>query len=142
MGIERKVKKLIKKHVTNDPFKLCKLLGIIVVFEQLGSTYGYYSKTHSIKVIHINNDLPYLKQVSTCAHELGHAVKHPDENSAFMKAHTYFSTDKKEREANEFMIDLLFNQELVEPVTDWEVIEGYGIPRQLLPIKFRNIKKI
>lgn len=140
MDIKKIVKQLSKKYATNNPFKLCELLGIVVVFEQLGSIYGYYSKTNRFKVIHINENLPYLKQLSTCAHELGHAILHPEENTAFLKAYTYFPTSKIEAEANEFMLVLLFNQDLSDSITLFEVIKDYGISSEILSLNYRNIK--
>ena len=87
------------KHGTRDPFRLCKALNIIVLFEPLGTVRGYYSKSHRFKVIHINQNLPEQKQLFTCAHELGHALMHPNACTPFLREHTLFSVDKLEVEA-------------------------------------------
>lgn len=134
MEIKKLVAQLIKKYGTSNPFKLAEYLGIIVVFDPLGSIYGYYSRTHRIKVLHINSNLSCERQLSTCAHELGHALLHPDENTAFLKLKTFFSTDRIEVEANEFMVELLFSEK--SSITIKEATELYGIPEQFL------IKKI
>lgn len=131
MDIEKTVERLINKHDTSDPFKLADELGIAVVFEPLGSIHGYYSKSNRIKVLHINESLTYEKQLITCAHELGHAILHPNENTAFLKSNTYFPTSRIELEANQFMLALLFNQGC-EVVTLNEATEQYGISEQLL----------
>lgn len=136
MDIKNLVDQLIKKYGTSNPFKLYKLLGIAVVFEPLGSIHGYYSRSHRTKVIHINENLSRKKQLSTCAHELGHAIQHPNENTAFLKSKTHFPTSKIESEANEFMIELLFNQD----ITIHEAVEKYGIPRRLIENNLSNKK--
>ncbi|MFP7201914.1 ImmA/IrrE family metallo-endopeptidase [Lysinibacillus halotolerans] len=135
MNIKKLIGKLVKKYGTSNPFKLAELLGITVVFEPLGSIHGYYSRTHRTKVIHINENLPYKKQLSTCAHELGHAILHPEENTAFLKANTYFPTSKIESEANEFMMELLFYQGITTMITICDAVESYGIPMELLASK-------
>lgn len=96
------------KHGTRDPFRLCKALNIIVLFEPLGTVRGYYSKSHRFKVIHINQNLPEQKQLFTCAHELGHAVMHSKANTPFLREHTLFSVNKLEIEANRFAVCLCY----------------------------------
>lgn len=134
MKIKKKVGQLVKKFKTNDPFVIAKQMGIIIVYEPLGSILGYYSKSHRTKVIHINESLPYEKQLSTCAHELGHSILHPGDNAAFLKANTLYSTEKHELEANLFVVELLFNQCSCSNnlVTIEEAIERYGVSKQLL----------
>ncbi|QPC47144.1 ImmA/IrrE family metallo-endopeptidase [Mangrovibacillus cuniculi] len=131
--IERKVQSLIKKHDTNNPLLMAKSLGIQVVFEPLGKTLGYYSKHFRIKVIHINEQLDQEQQSFVCAHELGHAVCHPDSNTPFMKKNTLFSTDRIEQEANAFALSLLFfENDLSSPLTLELAMNKYGIPQKLL----------
>lgn len=132
MSIKERVGQLVKKYNTNDPFKLAERLGITIVFEPLGSILGYYSRSHRSKVIHINEASDEQQQLSTCAHELGHAVLHPNENTAFLKANTFYSTDRIETEANMFAVELLFKKGGDQPVTVNEAIEEYGIPKQFL----------
>ena len=134
------VERLIKKHGTRNPFKLADLLGVVIVFEPLGSAYGYYSRTHRTKVIHINENLPYIQQYFTCAHELGHAVQHPNTSTIFLKKNTLFSTDRLEIEANTFAIELLLPDELFSNIDDScfalnDAIKEKGIPEELLFLK-------
>lgn len=130
--IKEKVGQLVRKYGTGNPFELAKAIGIVVVFEPLGDSYGYFSRFNRTVIIHINESISHELQMSTCAHELGHAVLHHDINSAFLKGHTYFQTSKIEREANEFMVELLFKQGGVEVITLHEATEQYGINEQLL----------
>ena len=43
----------------------------------------------------------------TCAHELGHAILHPNASTPFLRSKTLFSVDKLEIEANTFATTLL-----------------------------------
>lgn len=131
MTIKKKVGQLIHKHGTNDPFEIAGLMDITVIFEPLGNSLGYFSKFNRTSIIHINESLPYKEQLSTCAHELGHAILHPDVNTAFLKTNTFYPTNKIEREANEFMLELLFNQGN-EIITVHEATEQYDVSEQLL----------
>jgi len=148
MDIKVIIGQLIKKYGTSNPFKLADLLGIVLVFEPLGSIHGYYSRSHRMKVIHINENLPYNKQFLTCAHELGHAILHPDENTAFLKKNTLFSTDKIEIEANTFAVELLLPDELFDDYniyscfTIYDAIKEKGVPIELLSLKSIDGKKI
>lgn len=132
MPIKRKVKSLIREHSTNNPFDIAKAKGIVIRHVELGNILGFHSRHFRISVIHINVNSTEKQQVYTCAHELGHAVLHPDINTSFLKSNTHYSTNHMEVEANRFAIELLFFQEGVEPVTIHEAVEEYGAPRQLL----------
>lgn len=135
MTIKKKVGQLVKKHGTNNPFEIAKVLSIDVVFEYLGDSLGYFSRFNRTSIIHINDSIPYEKQIVTCAHELGHVLLHPYLNTAFLKSNTYVPTNKFEEEANEFMLELLFHQGQ-EVITVHEATEQYGISKQLLMKKF------
>ncbi|QAT64677.1 ImmA/IrrE family metallo-endopeptidase [Bacillus glycinifermentans] len=130
-SITKKIKLITKKFETNNPFKIAKALGIEVVYEDLGKALGYYSKHFRVKIIHINQNANELSKEFTCAHELGHAIFHPDANTPFLKRQTLFSTDRIELEANFFAINLLFSS-VNSCVTVKEAIEQYGIPEKLI----------
>ena len=140
MEIYEIVERLIKKYGTRNPFKLAELLGVLIVFEPLGSAYGYYSRTHRTKVIHINENLSYINQYFTCAHELGHAVQHPDTSTIFLRKNTLFSIDRLEIEANTFAVELLLPDELFLNISDsdyniYDAIKEKGVPEELLTLK-------
>lgn len=109
--VYKKVNQLIKKYDTNCPFKLAKNLGIEIIYEDLGSTRGYFNKVFNIKMIHINEDSNEKDRQFICAHELGHAVLHPNANTPFLKKHTFFVTDRIEFEANIFAMSLIQQQD-------------------------------
>lgn len=126
------VSKLTRKHKTNCPFKIARFLGIEVLHEDLGNTLGYYSKNFRIKIIHINERAGEKLQTFICAHELGHALLHPDANTPFLNKQTFFSTQKIEQEANSFAVQLLFKTEFInDSILISEAIE-YGVPEKMV----------
>lgn len=129
--IKKRVNLLMKNHDTNCPFTIAKSRDIQIQYELLGNTLGYYSKHFRIPIIHINESINEKMQKFVCAHELGHAILHPNTNTQFLKKHTFFSTDRIELEANTFALELLFSKEVTSTITIQEAIEEYGIPKQL-----------
>lgn len=109
---------LIKKYNTSDPYELADALNISVYFEELGTINGYYNKPLRMKQIHINQDLNDRDAKFTCAHELGHAVLHPDASTPFLRSKTFLSVDKLEIEANTFAINLLIPDETITEIID------------------------
>jgi Zn-dependent peptidase ImmA (M78 family) len=112
-SIKEIVKRLIKKHKSNDPFQIAKEKNIIILFAELGNTLGFYSSYKRIQFIHINNQLNEMMQRFVCAHELGHAVLHPKSNTPFLRANTLFSVERLEVEANTFAVELLLPDETI-----------------------------
>lgn len=129
--ITKLVKEITAKHNTSDPFKIANELNIAVFYEDLGTTLGYYNSHFRIKIIHINENINEYSKEFVCAHELGHAILHPDANTPFLKKQTLFSNEKIELEANFWAMSLLFSS-VNECVTKEEAIEKYGIPIELL----------
>ena len=111
LDIRKKVAYLKKKYDTINPFDLAACLGIKVIFEDLGTINGYYNKQLRMKQIHINQNLPEHIQKLTCAHELGHALIHPNANTPFLRNSTFYSVDKLEVEANTFAAELLISND-------------------------------
>ncbi|MBO1513223.1 ImmA/IrrE family metallo-endopeptidase [Metabacillus bambusae] len=131
--IRKKADQLINKYDTNCPFKIAKNLGIELDFENLGSIYGYYSKSFQIKMIHINENLSEGKKIFTCYHELGHAIFHPDAKTPFLKKNTLFSTEKIEVEANFFAVRMLFAKDFFNGQLSLnDAVEEFGIPEKFI----------
>lgn len=132
-SITRKVKRLVERNKTNCPFAIAQNLGIAVVHENLGNTLGYFSKTFRLKFIHINERASEKQKVFICSHELGHAILHPESNTPFLKKNTLLSLEKIEVEANQFAMELLFNNgSLEDGILSTEVIEEYGAPEEFI----------
>ena len=110
-NIRLRIKNLIKKYNTSDPAILCKKLGIIVLYNDLGDLKGYYKHPRGRKIIVINSLLSKFAQVIVLAHELGHAVLHSNSTAAYLHNNVRFHDSIMENEANKFAAELLANYE-------------------------------
>ncbi|MBJ8006246.1 ImmA/IrrE family metallo-endopeptidase [Bacillus cereus] len=133
MEIKEYALKIAEKHETINPFEIARRKNIIVLFEDLGNTLGFYNTYKRFKFIHINNQIDETTQRFVCAHELGHAVLHPKANTPFLRNQTFFSVDRLEIEANTFAVELLLTDEMISAYEDThlsiqEVAEIQGIP--------------
>ncbi|MGN4846306.1 ImmA/IrrE family metallo-endopeptidase [Bacillus cereus group sp. MYBK134-1] len=140
MKIKEYVMKIVKKHGTTTPFEIAKRKDIIVLFEDLGNTLGFYNTYKRFKFIHINNRIDETTQRFVCAHELGHALLHPKANTPFLRNKTFFSVDRLEIEANTFAVELLLPDEMISEYQDTnlsiqEIAEIYGIPESFARLK-------
>lgn len=135
------VRRLSRKHNTRDPFILADAFGILTVTEPLGALNGYYTKKYRIKIIHINSSLSESEQRFACAHELGHALLHPDANTPFLTKYTYLSVDKYEIEANKFALELLVPDELLLEYQDCtidQVARATGYQKNLIELRMKG----
>jgi Zn-dependent peptidase ImmA (M78 family) len=106
--MDKKIHSLIRKHHTNCPYTIAKAINIHIRFADLGnSTRGlYYSKLRR-RFIVINSRLNPSWQRFICAHELAHDLFHRGFNRFFLDEYSLFCTNKFERQANEFAVELL-----------------------------------
>lgn len=141
MRIHKAVELLCKKYMTRNPYDIASCCDINVVFLPLGHINGYYSKCYRNKRIHINSDIGEEQQRFTCAHELGHAVLHPNSNTPFLRSNTLFCTNKLEIEANKFAANLLITDEDLDEYKDFSVPEiaiCFGVDERLISYRLRN----
>lgn len=114
LNIKTTISRLIQKFHTSDPFELADALKIPVFYEELGTINGYYNNPLRMKQIHINCSLNDHEAKFTCAHELGHAILHPNASTPFLRSKTMLSVNKLEIEANTFAVNLLISDETIE----------------------------
>jgi Zn-dependent peptidase ImmA (M78 family) len=132
MWIEKKVKDLFEKYNTNDPFVLAENLNIIINQYDLGETFGFFQHCYRKKIINVNINLDEAWKKFVVAHELGHALLHPDINTPFLKRNTLLSIEKIEREANYFACYLLLlNTEPGSFIEKKYYLAFYGIPPEM-----------
>lgn len=140
MNIQDTISHLIQKYGTNNPFELADAMNITIFYEDLGTINGYYNKPLRMKQIHINYNLDERMQKFTCAHELGHAILHPNASTPFLRANTFLSVDKMEIEANTFAAELLIPDELIWEYPDMtldQIARIAGYSEQIM--KFKKI---
>ena len=137
--VKKTVLKLVKTYKTNNPFELAAFKNISVIpWDLHDDIKGFYRYVRRNKFIFYNENIHEGEKNFVCAHELGHAVLHPKENTPFMRVNTLFSIDKIEVEANTFAVELLMpDNELIEynhlPMHDIAGI--YGVPRDVAYLK-------
>lgn len=116
MCIKEKVSQLVRKYQTRDPFEMIKGMNIILVHYPLEGVHGFYQYFQRNNIIYLDERLSESEQRFVLAHELGHMFLHKSTNAIFMDTRTQFVTDKFEKEANTFAVELL--------VPDTEIIEN------------------
>lgn len=141
LDVKKRIAYLKKKYCTSNPFDLADMLGIIVIKEDLGAIDGYYNKQLRQKQIHINCNLSENDMLFTCAHELGHALLHPNSNTKFLYENTFLSVDKLEQEANEFALELLLPDELLLEYSDYSIGQLsrlFGYSEKLIELRLKQ----
>ena len=116
MCIKRRVSQLVRKYQTRDPFEMIKGMNVILVHYPLEGVRGFYQYFQRNNIIYLDERLSETEQRFVLAHELGHMFLHKRANAIFMDTRTQFNTDKFEKEANTFAIELL--------VPDTEIAEN------------------
>jgi Predicted Zn peptidase len=140
MDIKNIIDELIATNNTDDPIIIAENMGINVFYEHLEDINGYYSTAFGKQFIHLNRKLKGEKLKLTAAHELGHAILHPNTNTPFMRKHTYFSINRFEIEANTFAVNLLIpDNELIEyqreKFTTQQIAGIYNLPEELISLR-------
>ena len=115
------VHQLIQRCDSSDPFQIADCLGIHTLFCDIGTIRGFYTKKRREQFIVISTRIELFRQRVVCAHELGHAILHPDLCTPFYTEHTWLSNDKFEYQAN------LFATELILSSFSPEELEGFGV---------------
>ena len=149
-NICKSVQKLKKQYGENDPFRLCRAMGIILLMQPLGihttAIKGFYMKCKRIRSITVNSDLPKAVQRIIIAHELGHATIHQEEGiHAFHEITLFDRTSGLEREANLFAAELLLDDHAVldalrQSSTFFHASSELMVPAEILDFKLRLMK--
>ena len=144
------VERIKRKYDESDPFRLCRAMGIKVLFQSMGTRptaiKGFFLECKRIRTITINSDLPEVIQKIIVAHELGHAVNHRKSGiHAFHEVAMFDQTSQMEKDANLFAAELLLDdQEVLEclnsDATFFSAAAALYVPIELLDFKFRVMK--
>lgn len=131
--IKQRVRELIKRHNTCNPFDLAELCGIQITYAQLQEMNGLYMKYRRVGVIIISTEAPEHMLNYICAHELGHALLHDGLNVHCMTSHGYFSAGKYEREADFFAAELLLARDMQEneDASIYDAAALHGVPMRI-----------
>ena len=139
-AIHRKADDLVRRHESRNPLTIARELGINVVFEELGSINGYYNSIGRVRFIHINSSCRNRSLV--CAHELGHAILHPDNNTHFLRNHTLYPISRYEKEATYFASCLLISDDDLNEYryfTYEQLGKVFGVDEKIVKIRVEGI---
>lgn len=144
------VQSLKKKYDETDPIKLCKAMGIILLFQSMGkhegAIKGFCMKCKRIRTITVNSDLSEIIQKIIVAHELGHATIHTGNGvHTFHDIALFDQTTEMEREANLFAAEYMLEDKEVldalnQDTTFFNVAAMLRVPMEMLDFKFRLMK--
>jgi Zn-dependent peptidase ImmA (M78 family) len=128
---------IFNKLETYNPFEICEQKNITVLIEPLGTVEGYYCCIRNYPFVFISSDLGSYEKRLVCAHELGHALIHPEINLFY----TFSPVEKYERQANAFAVNLLLMSASEEyPDYDlYQLARVAGIPTNLIEAAYENI---
>jgi Zn-dependent peptidase ImmA (M78 family) len=144
MDVKRTASRLIKRYHTNDPVKLAEYKNIIVTYGDLGGKLGNYLEYHRCQFIIIDPArAPEPLHRFICAHELGHALCTPKANTRWLKAYTLSLDCKIESIANQFAVELMLPDSIIQQhpnISVYELAEAYGIPHSMIKLKNLSIQ--
>ncbi len=142
-----RVRNLIRKYNTCNPYKLATLLNIevLVMNLSLDMPKGIFKKVLGTKFIIINSSrvLNEADKDFILAHELGHAIFHSSDRAFFLHDHTFYQRGRFEIEANKFAAELLIDEKEIDEITLNEMtitqISSYfNVPKELVEYKFNK----
>lgn len=136
----------------SDPVRLCRRLGILLMYHPLGtcegSCKGYFLTACKMKAVVVNNALSEQEQRIIIAHELGHSVLHckAADSRDFHEFSLLDEADSMEYEANVFAAELLIDEEsLLERIADGmtysQLAADFNVPYELMAFKVRVLQK-
>lgn len=144
------VERLKRQYQETDPVKLCRMMGIFLLYQDLGTdedaVKGFFLDSHRIKSITVNDRLPGVIQKIIISHELGHAVLHKKSGiHAFHEVGLFDESSALEKDANLFAAEfLLDDNEVLETLnadnTFFSAASALYVPIELLDFKFRVMK--
>jgi len=148
--IKNKVRRLVGKYKTTDPYELCECMGIILSDENFGeSETAIKAMTMTISritIIQFNSCLDEVILRFIIAHELGHAVLH--KNIRHVDNGFFDDLSQTEREANLFAAELIFgdSRKLFECMqyseqTLFQLAAEKQVPYELLAYKLEIMKE-
>ena len=140
---------LYEKYETCNPVCLTEYLNINLMYADLPRvTDGIYFTAKDNQIILVNQNLNREKARYVVAHELGHALLHPDQNYMFMAGKTLMKTGRYEIEADYFCVSLLLcdiiKNNKIDNMTVAELSKMAGIPEKsvVMWMKNTNLKEL
>lgn len=120
-AVIQQVEQLITRFSTRCPFELAAYLQITILLTDLPDRInGFFLNVLDQPFIYLNDQLPEQQKRIILAHELGHAVLHPLQNSLYMRNSTYLVLSRYELQADMFAAHFLLEDALFD-----DMINGF-----------------
>ncbi len=147
--IHKRVKKIINKFGTNDPFQIASESNVTVKYlNDLEDLLGVYAVFERKRFIFLNNQMDEYMMRMVLAHELGHDVlhRHLTKNSPFHEYELFDITSQPEYEANIFAAHLLLDDSEITELakdnhTDVEIAGILNVNINLLIFKMNEMNR-
>lgn len=141
MEIKAKVRKLVRKYKTRNPFEMIRGMNVILVLYPLQGVRGFYQYFQRNNIIYIDEALSDTDKAFVLAHEIGHMLLHKKSNAIFMDTRTQFKTTRYELEADKFAIELLVSDDFIEEnkcLTIDQLSRMTGYDQKLIKLRLGN----
>lgn len=107
-NIPLRIRNLIKRASSNDPYDIAKFLGVhIRIVDKPPHINGFWKRILRRKFIFVSDRLDEWQQKAVIGHEIGHILLHPQYKYFCQNGRTYYCSQKHEDEANNFSVELL-----------------------------------
>lgn len=146
-----KAHELRAEYNTDNPFELCRELGICLLEQPMGThagaIKGFVMSVDGVCAVTVNSDLPEDVRKIIVAHEIFHAVEHcRDRICAYHDVALFDEISEMEKEANFFAAEFLLSDEKVldtlnSDSTFFTAAASLYVPVELLDFKFRIMKR-
>ena len=121
MDIKKRADELARRFQTRNPFEIIRGLNVILLFVPLIDTKAFYQYFQRNNIIYIDENLSRKEQIFECAHEMGHMFLHKNANTIFMDSRTMLNTNRYEKEADTFAIDLLISDDILTEYQEYNI---------------------
>lgn len=104
-------------------------------------TRAFYQYFQRNNIIYIDENLSHHEQMFECAHEMGHMFLHKKANSIFMDTRTGFITNRYEKEADTFAMDLLVADNILSEYQEYsmeQLSRLLGYEQRLIELRLKN----
>lgn len=141
MNIKKKADELARRFQTRNPFEIIRGLNVILVFAPLIGTRAFYQYFQRNNIIYIDENLLRHEQMFECAHEMGHMFLHKKTNAIFMDTRTGLNTNRYEKEADTFAMDLLVGDNILAEYQEYsmeQLSRLLGYEQRLIELRLKN----
>lgn len=144
--IKEKAESLVKKYKCRDPFFICEMLKLNVVYKDLGNLKGMYLILKNNRYAVLNSSLTQAEKKAVCAHELGHDLLHRGfAKDIFLQDFMlYDMKNRPEYEADFFAASLLIDDEEIKEMiksnnSQADIAEELSLTPELIEFKLKTL---